>query len=707
MNSSREDLNHLNNSPTTGPEMVNHRPISDIARADGTFEVISDYTPSGDQPQAIAELDMRLNRGERDIVLLGATGTGKSATAAWLIEKQQRPTLVMAPNKTLAAQLAHELRQLLPNNAVEYFVSYYDYYQPEAYIAQTDTYIEKDSSINDDVERLRHRATSSLLSRRDVVVVSSVSCIYGLGTPQEYLDRSVWLEVGEEVERDRFLRLLVDIQYARNDVGFTRGTFRVKGDTVDIIPSYEETAVRVEFFGDEIDALYYIHPLTGEVLREVQEIRIFPATHYVAGPERMARAIEDIKEELAQRLDDLENRGKLLEAQRLRMRTEYDLEMIEQVGFCSGIENYSRHLDGRAAGTAPATLLDYFPEDFLTIIDESHVTVPQIGGMFEGDMSRKRNLVDFGFRLPSALDNRPLTWTEFSDRVGQTVYLSATPGNYELAAAGGEYVEQVIRPTGLVDPKVTVRPTKGQIDDLIHEIKLRTDKDERILVTTLTKKMAEDLTDYLLENGIKVRYLHSDIDTLQRVELLRQLRLGEYDVLVGINLLREGLDLPEVSLVAILDADKEGFLRSTTSLIQTIGRAARNVSGEVIMYADRITDSMAHAIDETERRRVKQLAYNAEHGIDPQPLRKKIADILDQVSDNEKGDVSSATADAAVVGRKDTSSMATSEVEKLIEELTTQMGAAARELKFELAGRLRDEIVDLKKELRGMKEAGI
>ncbi|MDO4761265.1 MAG: excinuclease ABC subunit UvrB [Corynebacterium sp.] len=687
--------------------MVNHRPISDIARADGTFEVISDYTPSGDQPQAIAELDMRLNRGERDIVLLGATGTGKSATAAWLIEKQQRPTLVMAPNKTLAAQLAHELRQLLPNNAVEYFVSYYDYYQPEAYIAQTDTYIEKDSSINDDVERLRHRATSSLLSRRDVVVVSSVSCIYGLGTPQEYLDRSVWLEVGEEVERDRFLRLLVDIQYARNDVGFTRGTFRVKGDTVDIIPSYEETAVRVEFFGDEIDALYYIHPLTGEVLREVQEIRIFPATHYVASPERMARAIEDIKEELAQRLDDLENRGKLLEAQRLRMRTEYDLEMIEQVGFCSGIENYSRHLDGRAAGTAPATLLDYFPEDFLTIIDESHVTVPQIGGMFEGDMSRKRNLVDFGFRLPSALDNRPLTWTEFSDRVGQTVYLSATPGNYELAAAGGEYVEQVIRPTGLVDPKVTVRPTKGQIDDLIHEIKLRTDKDERILVTTLTKKMAEDLTDYLLENGIKVRYLHSDIDTLQRVELLRQLRLGEYDVLVGINLLREGLDLPEVSLVAILDADKEGFLRSTTSLIQTIGRAARNVSGEVIMYADRITDSMAHAIDETERRREKQLAYNAEHGIDPQPLRKKIADILDQVSDNEKGDVSSATADAAVVGRKDTSSMATSEVEKLIEELTTQMGAAARELKFELAGRLRDEIVDLKKELRGMKEAGI
>lgn len=684
---------------------VNHRPVGEIERSSGTFEVVSEFSPSGDQPEAIRELDERLNRGERDIVLLGATGTGKSATAAWLIEKQQRPTLVMAPNKTLAAQLANELRQLLPNNAVEYFVSYYDYYQPEAYIAQTDTYIEKDSSINDDVERLRHRATSSLLSRRDVVVVSSVSCIYGLGTPQEYLDRSVWLQVGEEVDRDKFLRLLVDVQYDRNDVGFSRGTFRVKGDTVDIIPAYEEVAVRVEFFGDEIDALYYIHPLTGDVLNQVDELRIFPATHYVAGPERMARAIEDIKEELAERLADLENRGKLLEAQRLRMRTEYDLEMIEQVGFCSGIENYSRHLDGRAAGTAPATLLDYFPEDFLTIIDESHVTVPQIGGMFEGDMSRKRNLVEFGFRLPSALDNRPLRWEEFEQRVGQTVYLSATPGNYEIAAAGGEFVEQVIRPTGLVDPKVTVKPTHGQIDDLIHEIRERTRKNERVLVTTLTKKMAEDLTDYLLESGIKVRYLHSDIDTLQRVELLRQLRLGEYDVLVGINLLREGLDLPEVSLVAILDADKEGFLRSTTSLIQTIGRAARNVSGEVIMYADKITDSMQQAIDETERRREKQLAYNKEHGIDPQPLRKKIADILDQVADAQGS--SSADADTALVEKPDTSSMASSEVEKLIDDLTKQMGDAARELKFELAGRLRDEIIDLKKELRGMKEAGI
>ncbi|MBG9333250.1 excinuclease ABC subunit UvrB [Corynebacterium belfantii] len=682
------------------------RPVGDIERTDARFEVISEYEPAGDQPAAIKELDARLSRGERDVVLLGATGTGKSATAAWLIEQQQRPTLVMAPNKTLAAQLANELRQLLPNNAVEYFVSYYDYYQPEAYIAQTDTYIEKDSSINDDVERLRHRATSSLLSRRDVVVVSSVSCIYGLGTPQSYLDRSVVLRVDEEVERDRFLRLLVDIQYDRNDVGFTRGTFRVKGDTVDIIPAYEEVAVRVEFFGDDIDALYYIHPLTGDVIRQVDEVRIFPATHYVAGPERMAKAVEDIKDELHDRLEDLENRGKLLESQRLRMRTEYDLEMIEQVGFCSGIENYSRHLDGRPAGSAPATLLDYFPEDFLTIIDESHVTVPQIGGMFEGDMSRKRNLVEFGFRLPSALDNRPLTWEEFEQRVGQTVYMSATPGDYELAASGGEYVEQVIRPTGLVDPEIDVRPARGQIDDLIHEIKQRTAKDERVLVTTLTKKMAEDLTDYLLENGIRVRYLHSDIDTLQRVELLRQLRLGEYDVLVGINLLREGLDLPEVSLVAILDADKEGFLRSTKSLIQTIGRAARNVSGAVIMYADKITDSMQYAIDETERRREKQIAYNKEHGIDPQPLRKKIADILEQVQES-KAETTTPSSDDVVVSKANTSSMPVAELRSLIDDLTAQMGTAARELKFELAGRLRDEIAELKKELRGMEEIGL
>lgn len=679
-----------------------YRPLGEVERSNARFEVISEYEPAGDQPAAIKELTERINRGERDVVLLGATGTGKSATAAWLIEQVQRPTLVLAPNKTLAAQLANELKQLLPNNAVEYFVSYYDNYQPEAYIAQTDTYIEKDSSINEDVERLRHAATSALLSRRDVVVVSSVSCIYGLGTPQSYLDRSIVVRVGEEIERDRLLRLLVDIQYGRNDVAFTRGTFRVKGDTVDIIPAYEDLAVRVEFFGDEVDALYYIHPVTGDVIRQVDELRIFPATHYVAGPERMEKAVAAIKEELAERLDDLENRGKLLEAQRLRMRTEYDLEMIEQVGFCSGIENYSRHIDGRAAGSAPATLIDYFPEDFLTIIDESHVTVPQIGAMFEGDASRKRNLVDFGFRLPSALDNRPLTWDEFESRKGQCVYMSATPGNYEVAASGGEFVEQVIRPTGLVDPEIIVRPTKGQIDDLIGEINTRVERKERVLVTTLTKKMAEDLTDYFLEHGIKVRYLHSDIDTLQRVELLRQLRLGEYDVLVGINLLREGLDLPEVSLVAILDADKEGFLRSTRSLIQTIGRAARNVSGQVIMYADKITDSMEQAIGETERRRAKQLAYNKEHGIDPQPLRKKIADILDDVAELEAN-----TTPVSAAPTRDISSMPSDQVRTLIDELGVQMKEAARELKFELAGRLRDEIADLRKELRALEDTGM
>ena len=686
------------------------RPMGEIERSDGRFEVVSEFTPSGDQPTAISELSDRLGRGEPDVVLLGATGTGKSATTAWLIEEVQRPTLVMAPNKTLAAQLANELREMLPNNAVEYFVSYYDYYQPEAYIAQTDTFIEKDSSINDDVERLRHSATSALLSRRDVVVVSSVSCIYGLGTPQSYLDRSVPLDLGQEVDRDRLLRLLVDVQYERNDVAMTRGTFRAKGDTVDIIPTYEELAIRIEFFGDEIDALYYIHPLTGDVVRKVDEVRIFPATHYVAGPERMARAIASIEEELEVRLAELENQGKLLEAQRLRMRTSYDIEMMQQVGFCSGIENYSRHIDGRAAGSSPATLIDYFPEDFLTVIDESHVTVPQIGAMYEGDASRKRNLVDFGFRLPSALDNRPLRWEEFSERVGQTVYLSATPGDYELGRAGGEFVEQVIRPTGLVDPKVVVKPTKGQIDDLIGEIRDRSERNERVLVTTLTKKMSEDLTDYLLELGVRVRYLHSEIDTLQRVELLRDLRRGEYDVLVGINLLREGLDLPEVSLVAILDADKEGFLRSSTSLIQTIGRAARNVSGEVHMYADTITDSMRYAMEETERRREKQIAYNTEHGIDPQPLRKKIADILDRVGDErDDPDAADPKERPELVGARTAGDSARprAELEKLIEEMTEQMVSAATDLRFELAGRLRDEIAELRKELKGMREAGV
>ncbi|WP_090095793.1 excinuclease ABC subunit UvrB [Lentzea jiangxiensis] len=700
-----------------------HRPVGDIVRTDRQFRVVSEYQPAGDQPAAINELERRVRSGERDVVLLGATGTGKSATTAWLVERLQRPTLVMAPNKTLAAQLANELKELFPHNAVEYFVSYYDYYQPEAYIPQTDTYIEKDSSINEDVERLRHSATMSLLTRRDVIVVASVSCIYGLGTPQSYLDRSIPLEVGVEVDRDAFLRLLVDVQYTRNDMSFTRGSFRVRGDTVEIIPSYEELAVRVEFFGDEIDKLYYLHPLTGDVVREVNDLRIFPATHYVAGPERMERAIRDIEAELETTLAQMERQGKLLEAQRLRMRTQYDLEMMKQVGFCNGIENYSRHIDGRAPGTAPATLLDYFPDDFLMVIDESHVTVPQIGGMYEGDASRKRNLVEHGFRLPSALDNRPLTWEEFADRIGQVVYLSATPGPYELGQSGGEFVEQVIRPTGLVDPEIVVKPTEGQIDDLVHSIRERAERDERVLVTTLTKKMAEDLTDYLLELGIRVRYLHSEVDTLRRVELLRQLRLGEFDVLIGINLLREGLDLPEVSLVAILDADKEGFLRSGTSLVQTIGRAARNVSGEVHMYADRITASMQHAIDETNRRRAKQVAYNTERGLDPQPLRKKITDILEAVYSEVEDEVpvggsgrnasrgkraaGESGRSSGVVASHERAGMARSELADLVQSLTDQMMNAARDLQFELAARLRDEIQDLKKELRGMDAAGV
>ena len=696
------------------------RPVTELQRAAKPFEVVSPYSPSGDQPTAIAELTERLQAGEKDIVLLGATGTGKSATTAWLVEQVQRPTLILEPNKTLAAQMAAEFRELLPNNAVEYFVSYYDYYQPEAYVPQTDTFIEKDSSINDEVERLRHSATNSLLTRRDVVVVSSVSCIYGLGTPQEYVDRMTPLEVGQQIDRDDLLRRFVTMQYTRNDIDFTRGTFRVRGDTVEIIPMYEELAIRIEFFGDEIEALATLHPVTGDVIDTVQQVFVFPASHYVAGPERMQKAIEGIEAELAERLAQLEHDGRLLEAQRLRMRTTYDLEMLQQIGMCSGIENYSLHIDGRETGTPPNTLLDYFPEDFLLVIDESHVTVPQIGAMHEGDASRKRTLVEHGFRLPSALDNRPLTFAEFEDRVGQTVYLSATPGDYETQRSDG-VVEQIIRPTGLVDPKVVVKPTQGQIDDLLEEVRTRVERQERILVTTLTKRMAEDLTTYLAERGVRVEYLHSDVDTLRRVELLRELRLGRFDVLVGINLLREGLDLPEVSLVSILDADKEGFLRSTRSLVQTIGRAARNVSGEVHMYADTITPAMAEAIEETERRRIKQLAYNTEHSIDPQPLRKKIADVTDMLAreDVDTADLLAGgyrghedpsvrarrkqTAEATV--REKLAGAAQGDLVELINELTQQMHAAAEELHFELAARLRDEIQDLKKELRAMRAA--
>ena len=689
------------------------RPVTDLQRRVAPFRVHADFEPAGDQPAAIDELERRLAAGEQDVVLLGATGTGKTAAIAWLAERVQRPILVMQPNKTLAAQFANELRNFFPDNAVEYFVSYYDYYQPEAYIPQTDTYIEKDSSLNEEVERLRHSATNSLLTRRDVIVVATVSAIYGLGTPQEYVDRMIRLKVGDEIGRDTLLRRLVDIQYARNDLAATRGTFRVRGDTVEIFPMYEQNAVRVELFGDEIEALTTLHPLTGEIVSQDTEVYVFPASHYIAGPERMDRAIRGIEDELAARLDVLESESKLLEAQRLRMRTSYDIEMMRQIGTCSGIENYSRHIDGRGPGTPPNCLLDYFPEDFLLVIDESHVTVPQIGGMYEGDMSRKRTLVEHGFRLPSAMDNRPLRFEEFTERIGQTVYLSATPGPYELAKSDG-HVELLIRPTGLVDPQIVVKPTKGQIDDLMGEIGLRTQRDERVLVTTLTKKMAEDLTDYLVANGVRTRYLHSEVDTLKRVELLRDLRLGLFDVLVGINLLREGLDLPEVSLVSILDADKEGFLRSERSLIQTIGRAARNVSGEVHMYADQMTPSMAAAIDETNRRRAKQVAYNTAHGIDPQPLRKKISDITELLA-REDADT------AALVGKggsrrggpvpteapsaRDLAQLPANDLTELIEELTDQMHAAAAELQFELAARLRDEIADVKRTLRGLVEA--
>ena len=718
-----------------------------INRVVAPFEVVSEFQPSGDQPKAIAELAERITAGEKDVVLMGATGTGKSATAAWLVEQVQRPTLVMVQNKTLAAQLANEFRELLPHNAVEYFVSYYDYYQPEAYVPQTDTFIEKDSSINEEVERLRHSATNALLTRRDVVVVATVSCIYGLGTPEEYIEQMVTLRRGQELDRDDLLRQFVKMQYVRNDTDFHRGTFRVRGDTVEIIPMYEELAVRIEFFGDEIDSIQTLHPLTGQVVRDEDEMYIFPASHYVAGDERMHRAITSIEDELRERLQELESQNRLLEAQRLRMRTTYDLEMMQQMGYCNGIENYSLHIDGRPRGSAPHCLLDYFPDDFLLIVDESHVTIPQIGAMYEGDMSRKRTLVEHGFRLPSAMDNRPLKWDEFLERIGQTVYLSATPGTYELGQADG-VVEQIIRPTGLVDPEVVVKPTQGQIDDLLEEIRVRTEKDERVLVTTLTKRMAEDLTEYLLEHGVQVQYLHSDVDTLKRVELLRELRKGTFDVLVGINLLREGLDLPEVSLVAILDADKEGFLRSSTSLIQTIGRAARNVSGQVHMYADRITDSMQRAIDETNRRREVQQAYNREHGIDPTPLRKRIADITDQLAreDADTADLLSgmagmkvgfeygagkrgytatitdeqraaaAAAGSAEAGQHDgggtpasaanLSTLPAKDLEDLIAQMSAQMHQAAVDLQFELAARIRDEVAELKKELRQMQREG-
>lgn len=707
----------------------------EINRVVAPFKVEAPYEPAGDQPEAIAELAQRVEGGEKDVVLMGATGTGKSATAAWLVERLQRPTLVLVQNKTLAAQLANEFRDLLPNNAVEYFVSYYDYYQPEAYVPQSDTFIEKDSSINEEVERLRHSATNALLTRRDTLVVATVSSIFGLGTPEEYIAQMVTVNVGDLLDRDDLLRQFVQMQYVRNDADFHRGTFRVRGDTVEIIPMYEELAVRIEFFGDEIDSIQTLHPLTGHIVREEEEMYIFPASHYVAGDDRMARAIRDIEDELRGRLEELESQDKLLEAQRLRMRTTYDLEMMQQMGYCNGIENYSRHIDGRAQGSAPHTLLDYFPEDFLLVIDESHVTVPQIGGMYEGDASRKRTLVDHGFRLPSALDNRPLTWDEFLERIGQTVYMSATPGPYELSQADG-VVEQIIRPTGLIDPQIVVKETQGQIDDLMDEITLRVERDERVLVTTLTKRMAEDLTEYLVEHGVKVQYLHSDVDTLRRVELMTELRKGVFDVLVGINLLREGLDLPEVSLVSILDADKEGFLRSNRSLIQTIGRAARNVSGEVHMYADKVTASMEFAIDETNRRREIQIAHNTKHGIDPQPLRKKIADITDQLAreDADTQDLMSGMTGIKTgfdygMGNRGYTATITEEQQQanmgpeegkvaklaavpandltdLIQQMSDQMHQAAIDLNFELAARLRDEVQELKKELRDMQREG-
>ena len=669
------------------------------------FELVSDFAPAGDQPRAIAELSAGVERGDQYQTLLGITGSGKSFTIAGLIAEVQRPTLILAPNKSLAAQLASEFREFFPKNRVEYFVSYYDYYQPEAYLPSTDTFIEKDSSINDEIDRLRHSATSALLSRRDVVIVASVSAIYGLGSPEMYSQQLLTLSVGEERDQRAILRRLVELQYERNDQSFVRNKFRVRGDTIEIFPAYEERGIRVQLFGDEVERIASVDPLTGEIFEELDTLVLFPASHYVTQDEQMRRAVEGIEAELADRLKWLEDRNKLLEAQRLRMRTTYDLEMMREVGFCSGIENYSRFLDGRAAGQAPYTLLDYFPDDFLVVMDESHVTVPQLHGQYEGDRSRKDTLVEHGFRLPSALDNRPLRFEEFGEKINQVVFMSATPSPYELEVSK-QVVEQIVRPTGLMDPEVLVRPTKGQIDDLVAEINVRAEQDQRVLVTTLTKKMSEDLTDYLVELGIRVRYLHSEVDTLERVELLRSLRLGEYDVLVGINLLREGLDLPEVSLVAILDADKEGFLRSATSLIQMIGRAARNVEGQVVMYADQMTDSMRHAISETNRRRKRQVEYNEEHGIDPQTIRKKVTDILEMVRLRDTGDATPSRGrgrsrkGSAVFA--DMRGVPPEELGRLILTLQEEMHEAAKEMRFEEAARLRDEINELKRERKAV-----
>src|SRR5215212_1494640 len=682
-----------------------------------SFKLISDMPAAGDQPAAIDALAGALEGGEQAVTLLGVTGSGKTRSMAGVIERLDRPALVMAPNKTLAAQLTNEFKELFPDNAVEYFVSYYDYYQPEAYIPQTDTYIEKDSSMNEEIDRLRHSATLSLLTRRDVIVVASVSAIYGLGSPQEYRDQMLWLKRGENYDRDGVLRKLVDIHYDRNDLSFVRGKFRVRGDTLEVFPAYEERAMRVEFFGDEVERILVMDPVAGEIVGEREELYVFPATHYVAGSERMRRAIAAIEAELAERLAELEREGKLLEAQRLRMRTNYDLEMLREVGSCNGIENYSRPIDGRAPGSPPFTLIDYFPDDFVLFLDESHVTEPQLQGQYEGDHSRKVTLVEHGFRLPSAMDNRPLRFDEFWERIGQRVFVSATPGPYERRESGA-VVEQIIRPTGLVDPEVIVRPTKGQIDDLIHEVRGRVEADQRVLVTTLTKKMAEDLTDYLLEMGLRVRYLHSEIDTVQRIEILRDLRLGEFDTLVGINLLREGLDLPEVTLVTILDADKEGFLRSETSLVQTIGRAARNVDGQVIMYADQVTPSMRRAIEETNRRRKLQVDWNAANGIDPQTIRKRVTDIIQALRGEEEGTAiggrgrkgRAPTPARGRAGRRGgepaVSGMPRADLERLIASLEEEMHEAAKDLRFEYAARIRDEVGDLRRELRAMAEAG-